>query len=86
MYFYAVILQKKRLCCVFAMATLPQEGFGYFEEICKKYAKGKLKDQRAMAKDLKAIPTFKPAYTKCLLNLDVSDRVELLKKVNNSNL
>ena len=66
---------------MFAVAGLPQEGYECFLNICKKYEKGELKDQRAMAKDLKGKSTIKPVYIRCLHGLDIVDRLALLKKV-----
>ena len=50
--------------------------------MCEEYEKGKLKDQHAMAKDMKEKPALKPVSMKCLSGLDMSDRIALLKKVN----
>ncbi|XP_028417116.1 uncharacterized protein LOC114541382 [Dendronephthya gigantea] len=43
---------KKNLSDVFLVAALPEDGYQSFLEMCRKYEKGLLKDQRAMAKDL----------------------------------
>ncbi|XP_028417820.1 uncharacterized protein LOC114542482 [Dendronephthya gigantea] len=72
---------KKNLSDVFLVAALPEDGYQSFLEMCRKYEKGLLKDQRAMAKDLQEKPRFKPSYIKCLFGLDVSDRVALLGQV-----
>ena len=64
------------------MAALPEEGYLLFLDICRSYAKGQLKEQRAMPKDLKAVPMFKPSYIRCLHGLDSEDRVVILEKVN----
>ncbi|XP_028416236.1 uncharacterized protein LOC114540159 [Dendronephthya gigantea] len=72
---------KKNLSDVFLVAALPEDGYQSFLEMCRKYEKGLLKDQRAMAKDLQEKPRFKPSYIKCLFGLDVSDRVTLLGQV-----
>lgn len=66
---------------MFVVACLPKEGFISFMDICHKYEKGQLKDQRALAKDLKGKPTFKPSYIKCLFGLPVDDRLNLLDQV-----
>jgi hypothetical protein len=60
---------------------LPEDGYQHFIDVCKKYEKGKLKDQHALAKDMKGKPTFKPVYVRCLSGLDIPDRISLLKKV-----
>jgi hypothetical protein len=61
---------------------MPEKGYQCFLDICENYEKGKLKDQRAMAKDMKGKPTFKASYIRCLLGLDIPDRLALLEKVN----
>lgn len=66
---------------MFLVAALPEDGYKSFLETCQKYEKGLLKEQRAMAKDLKGKPRFKPAYMKCLFGVDVPDRVALLGQV-----
>ena len=66
---------------MFAVASLPKIGWELFGKICQKYEKGKLKEQRALAKDIKGKPTFRPIYIRYLHGLVVSDRIELLKKV-----
>lgn len=75
-------MQKKNLSEVFVIAGLPEKGYKFFVEICQKYEKGDLKEQKATAKDLIGKPTFKPSYIKCLFGLDVQDRVALLGQVN----
>ena len=62
-------------------ATLPQDGYDSFIEMCRKYETGILKEQRATAKELRGKPTLKPSYIKCLFGIDVPDRVSLLSKV-----
>ena len=39
-------------------ASLPDDGWKLFNTICKKYEGGKLKDQRALPKDLKGKAAF----------------------------
>ena len=63
------------------VAQLPEVGYQAFLEICTKYTKGLLKDQRAMAKDLKEKPRFKASYIKCLYGVEVQDRIDLLSQV-----
>ena len=66
---------------MFAMAGLPKQGYKSFLKICNLFEKGKLKDQCPLAKDLKAKPSVRAFYVKCLFGLDAADRVALLEKV-----
>ena len=65
---------------MFAVASLPEDGWTLFNNICEKYETGALKNQRALPKDLKGKPTFRANYIRCLQGLEVADRLELLKK------
>ena len=80
------MLRKKALTEIFAVASLPIDGFKLFQDICRQYEKRKLKDQGALAKDLKGKPTFRPVYIRCLHGLDAVDRVQLLDKVSEFNI
>ena len=66
---------------IYAVAALPLGGYELFKKICKKYEKGKLKEQRALPKDMRGKPAFRPSYVRCLHGLDQSDRIELLREV-----
>lgn len=66
---------------MFSIAGLPEAGYKSFLTICQKYEKGKLKHQRALAKDLKGKPTLKPPHIKCMSGLEILDRVALLEQV-----
>ena len=78
-YFFSQITEA--LCEFFAIASLPEKGYQCFLDICESYGHGQLKEQRAMPKDLIAVPTFKPSYIRCLQGLDISDRIAILEKV-----
>ncbi|CAB4042784.1 Hypothetical predicted protein, partial [Paramuricea clavata] len=79
----ALILGKKRKAMteIYSVAALPENGYQLFKSICSQYEKGRLKDQRALPKDLRGKPTLRPAYVRCLHGLDNVDRIELLNKV-----
>jgi hypothetical protein len=77
-----LLLQRKAMTEIYSVAALPENGYQLFKSICSQYEKGRLKDQRALPKDLRGKPTFRPAYVRCLHGLDNVDRIELLNKVN----
>ena len=59
----------------------PLVAMSCLRKYAKKYEKGKLKEQRALPKDMRGKPAFRPSYVRCLHGLDQSDRIELLREV-----